>query len=190
MRKFFFLIWYLFFKPPWDTGIAPPILEALVSDESLKPGRALDLGCGRGTNTLFLAKHGWKVQGIDFAPPAIRAARRKKSSAPADVAARVQFRTGDVSKLEVRVEPFDLAFDQGCLHSLPTDLRAGYASGLKGNLRSGGRYLLWAFKPESSPPPSMAEADIRALFEPELELLSVEPSTSGRAAAWYTFRRT
>ena len=88
------------------------------------------------------------------------------------------------------VEPFDLAFDQGCLHSLPTDLRAGYASGLKHNLRSGARYLLWAFKPESSPPPGMAEAEIRAFFEPELELLSVEPSTSGRAAAWYTFRRT
>ena len=95
-----FSIWYLFFKPPWETGIAPPILEALVADESITPGRAIDLGCGTGTNALFLAKHGWEVQGIDFAAPAIRTAQRKRSKAPADVAARVEFRTGDVSKLE------------------------------------------------------------------------------------------
>jgi SAM-dependent methyltransferase len=36
-----------------------------------KPGRALDLACGRGRNAIFLAERGWSVVGIDIAPPAI-----------------------------------------------------------------------------------------------------------------------
>ncbi len=36
-----------------------------------KPGRALDLACGRGRNAVFLLQRGWSVVGVDIAPPAI-----------------------------------------------------------------------------------------------------------------------
>lgn len=39
--------------------------------ELVKPGRALDLACGRGRNAVFLAQRGWSVVGIDIAPPAL-----------------------------------------------------------------------------------------------------------------------
>lgn len=41
----------------------------------MPPGRALDLGCGDGTNTLMLARHGWSATGIDISESAIDNAR-------------------------------------------------------------------------------------------------------------------
>ena len=41
------------------------------------PGKALDLGCGTGTNVITLAENGWYAEGMDFVPRAVRIARRK-----------------------------------------------------------------------------------------------------------------
>jgi cyclopropane fatty-acyl-phospholipid synthase-like methyltransferase len=41
----------------------------------LTPGRALDLGCGEGGDSVWLAEHGWQVTGVDIAPNAIERAR-------------------------------------------------------------------------------------------------------------------
>ena len=43
----------------------------------MEPGRALDLGCGTGTNAIWLAQHGWTAVGVDFSALAIESARRK-----------------------------------------------------------------------------------------------------------------
>ncbi|MEW6615857.1 MAG: methyltransferase domain-containing protein [Thermodesulfobacteriota bacterium] len=53
-------------QTPWDTNITPP--EVMEFIQKTSPGRALDLGCGTGTNGITLARHGWKVTGVDFAP--------------------------------------------------------------------------------------------------------------------------
>jgi methylase of polypeptide subunit release factors len=63
-RKLFFNLWY-FRDPPWDTGISPPELIDFIN--SNPPGKALDIGCGTGTNAIRLAKEGWRVTGVDFA---------------------------------------------------------------------------------------------------------------------------
>jgi SAM-dependent methyltransferase len=47
----------------------------------LPPGRALDLACGTGRHALYLARHGWRVEAIDFARAGLQrlltAARRQ-----------------------------------------------------------------------------------------------------------------
>jgi len=38
---------------------------------TLKPGRALDLACGKGRNAIWLAERGWSVTAVDRSPVAI-----------------------------------------------------------------------------------------------------------------------
>ena len=111
-RKLFFNLQY-FKQPPWDTGISPPELIQFMAGHP--PGRALDLGCGTGTNAIELAKRGWQVTGIDFARRAIRIAHSKAKMA----GVQIDFRVADVSKLPDIAGPFDLILDIGCFHSLP-----------------------------------------------------------------------
>src|SRR3989440_13003287 len=122
MRRLWFGLWYwLPRRPPWDTGVTPPELVRVV--ESHPAGRALDLGCGTGTNVVYLARHGWEAVGVDFAGGAIAKARRRAAGAGGT------FLVGDVTHLAV-AGPFDLALDIGCLHSIAASGRAGYDAGL------------------------------------------------------------
>jgi SAM-dependent methyltransferase len=124
----FFRAAYLFGFKPWDSGVPPPELVSVVEGkDSLAPGKALDLGCGTGTNCVYLAQHGWKANGVDFVPRAIRAARRKAA------AARVspRFVVGDVTRMtELDVGAgYDLVLHIGCFHSIPDAGRDAYVRG-------------------------------------------------------------
>ena len=112
MKPFFFNLSYLRKKAPWDSGISPPELLEFIAEHP--PGRAIDLGCGTGTNVITLAQHGWQVSGVDFAPRAIKVARRKAKHVKIDADLRV----GDVTKLRGVDGKFNLALDMGCFHNL------------------------------------------------------------------------
>jgi cyclopropane fatty-acyl-phospholipid synthase-like methyltransferase len=125
---------------PWDDALPPPEVQALVA--TLPPGRALDLGCGYGRTSIYLAQHGWQVDGIDFVPQAI--AEAKKRAAAAAVADNIQFHTGSVADLDFLSGLYDLAIDIGCMHALSQPLQQAYRDGLLRLLRSGATYLLFA----------------------------------------------
>ena len=181
MRRLLFSAWYwLPGKRRWDTGVSPPELERFVA--SHPPGRALDLGCGTGTNVVYLARHGWSAVGVDFAGRAIARARERAR----DAAVSCTFIVGDVTRLDV-AGPFDLALDLGCLHSIPIARRAGYVAGLAGAVRPGGTYLLYAFAP-GGPTFGLTPDDVRATFTDAFDVVSVEEG-KGRPSAWYTLVR-
>lgn len=53
--------------------------------KDLKPGRALELGCGEGADAILLAQRGWQVTGIDISTVALeRAARHAADLGVAD----------------------------------------------------------------------------------------------------------
>src|SRR5207237_5284469 len=164
-------------RPPWDTGITPPEVERFVA--SHPPGRAIDLGCGTGTNVVYLARHGWDAAGVDFAGRAIAKARRRARDAGVPCTLAV----GDVTRLSV-AGPFDLALDIGCLHSIAASGRAAYAAGLARVVRSGGTCLLYAFAPGGPAVGLNAEA-VRATFADAFEVVSIEAGR-GRPSSWYT----
>ena len=183
MRRAFFSLWYLFSKPPWDTGVPAPELVRAIADRP--PGRALDLGCGTGTNVRYLAEHGWQATGLDFAPSAIAQARRRLGALAADL------RVADVTRLGDQDFPalFDLALDMGCFHSLPVEGQRGYALGLERWMRPGSTYLLYAFQtaPDGSGWGFSREA-VEAAFSHGFRLARYEQG-QGRPSAWYYFDR-
>ncbi len=130
-------------KTPWDTNITPPEVVQLIETENLPPGRALDLGCGTGTNAIYLAQRGFQVIGIDYVSSAITAAARKASAHNV----RVEFRAADVLKPGAFAAPFDLILDIGCFHSLDPDGRNQYAANIRDWTKSGSVYLVYAFFP-------------------------------------------
>ena len=179
-----FSLWYwLPRRPPWDTGIVPPEVERFVASHA--PGRALDLGCGTGTNVVYLADQGWTALGVDFAGRAIAKAVRRASVA--GVSRWCEFRVGDVTRLDGTLGPFDLALDVGCLHSLPASRRGAYSVGLARLVRPGGTYLLYAFAP-GGPAVGMTREAVAATFADAFEITRIEEG-KGQPSAWYTLVR-
>ena len=184
-RRLLFHYWY-YRQPPWDTGISPP--ELLEFIETHSPGRAIDIGCGTGTNVITLARAGWKVKGVDFAPRAIKLAKQKLKEA--HVQADVE--TNDATKLEGISGPFDLAFDLGCFHTIPENLRAKYLNQLDRLLAPGGFWLMYGFLNGDADhaTPGLDEADVSSISA-RLTLVSRRDGFDNRNknSAWFLFRK-
>lgn len=170
---------------PWDDTLPPPEVQALVA--ALPPGRALDLGCGYGRTAIYLARHGWQVDGVDFVPQAIAEANSRAEAA--GVAENIQFHVGSVADLHFVAGPFDLAIDIGCMHSLSAPLQAAYRDELLRLLRPEAAYLLFARlrNPNDDSfdgPSGIAEAALRTLFAPFTLQKSELGLTEGRDYSW------
>jgi SAM-dependent methyltransferase len=185
--RWFYDLSYRFWKPDWDTGLTPPEVIAEV-ENGRSPGRALDLGCGTGTHAIYLAQHGFSVVGVDFSPKAIEMARQKA----ANTGATVDFRVGDVTRLDFLREPFNLILDVGCFHGLDADRRARYATHLTRLTHAGSTFLLFAFdRPIFRGLYGVTPDTVGQTFEPQFTLEDVKRSANrhGRGTAWYRLVR-
>lgn len=185
LRKILFNYWY-FRKPPWDTNQTPP--EVLEFINNNPPGRALDLGCGTGTNAITLAQNGWRVIGVDFVGKAIRAAKRKAQQA----GVMVDFRTANVTNLTGIEGPFDFILDIGCYHNLPAAGMMAYRQNVNRLLKTGGTFLIYAFfrEGDSNSRPGVVAAELDAFSAP-LELISRADGLErgSRPSVWLTFQK-
>jgi cyclopropane fatty-acyl-phospholipid synthase-like methyltransferase len=155
LRRLFFQYMY-FRQPPWDTGISPPELIEFI--QTHPPGRAIDIGCGTGTNVITLANAGWQVTGVDFAPHAVKLAKQKTRQA--GIQARLL--VDDATNLVAITGPFDLALDLGCFHGISEEGREKYLDQLDRILAPNGFWLLYAFLSPGTPRSGhgLAEAEI------------------------------
>lgn len=186
-RRLFFALQYLFFDPPWDTGISPPELMRFI--EKHPPGRALDLGCGTGTNVITLAEHGWQATGVDYVPWAIRAGRRKARRA--GVEKRVTFQVGDVLELELDEKPFDLILDIGCFHSFAGGEVERYAQVVQRLLAREGSLLMYAHLQRGPSAGHGASERGFQILKEDLSLIWRQDGEEGegRPSAWLEFQR-
>jgi cyclopropane fatty-acyl-phospholipid synthase-like methyltransferase len=181
-----FFIMY-FQQPPWDTGISPPELNEFIAQHPA--GRALDMGCGTGTNVVTLAEAGWQVVGVDFVGRAVRAAQTRIRRA--GLSNRAQVYQDDVSRLEDVDGPFDLILDIGCYHGLPEEAQVGYRRNLHRLLATSGYWLIYTrCRPESAQAVGISETHLRRLSE-EWDLIKRENGFDrvDIPAAWLTFRK-
>jgi len=86
----------------------PPNAHLLREAADLAPGRALDLGCGHGAETLWLAAKGWQVTAVDFSPAALAQGRSMAEAAGADIAARIDWIAGDIATWALAPGHYDL----------------------------------------------------------------------------------
>ncbi len=182
-RRLAFNLWY-FRTPPWDSGITPPELFEFI--RSHPAGRAIDLGCGTGTNLITLAKTGWQVTGIDFASRATQMAKRKLKQENI----KAQLLTGDVTNFKVDSQ-FDLALDIGCFHSLEN--KADYLTQLDKILAPNGFWLMYSFfKPNTDlPAPGLVNTDLDMISAQALTLLSRRDGFDKRErpSAWFLYQK-
>ena len=186
----FWDLMYLFKKTPWDTGITPPEIVTMVESGKVAIGHALDLGCGTGTNAIYLAQKGFDVTGIDVSRQAIAVARRKARSA--QLTDRVRLERGDVTLMRrwATGHSIDFSFDIGCFHNLKPEARARYAAALTAVLKPGAIYMLYAFEP-SGDGRGVDMGEIAQLFDRDYQLEGLRHGgdSNRRKSAWYTFKK-
>lgn len=118
----------------WDRGDASPALAAWLAGGELAPCRALVPGCGRGHEVLVLARRGFAVTAVDFAPSAVDHLRRSLGQAGLEA----EVLQADVLAWQPETA-FDAIYEQTCLCALPEDAWADYAARLYAWLAPGGR---------------------------------------------------
>jgi SAM-dependent methyltransferase len=183
LRRITFNLAYLF-SPRWDTGIPAPEVIRFITGKT--PGNAIDVGCGTGTNLLYLAQQKWRVTGIDFAPLAIARAERKLADYPKTLL------MADITKLSLLdlPGPYDLALDMGCFHSLSGIGRSVYVKGMEKWVKSNGVLMVYAFQPsEYARVKGISKEEMIVYFKNCFELANYEQG-QGRPSAWYYFKRS
>jgi SAM-dependent methyltransferase len=176
-------------RPPWDSETTPPELVAEASGPSARPpGRALELGCGTGTNAIYLARLGWEVTAVDMIDIAVGRAREKATGS----GVRVRLVCGDATRLgDLGVTgPYDLFFDLSCFCGIPHHRRDAYAEGVTRASAPGARLLMFGYGP------GVLDETFSGVTADELrerftgwELVDVTPGTNPFPTNWFTLRR-
>jgi cyclopropane fatty-acyl-phospholipid synthase-like methyltransferase len=191
MNRFLYRIMYWLGMSHWDTGETPPEVKEAFQAGDIPPGAALDLGCGSGTNAIFMAEQGRQVIGIDFVPEAIRMACSKARQA--GVAEMTQFNVADVTRLdEMDLPPSAFALDMGCFHGLSSEGQRHYAEGLAKTLVPGGRYMLYTLDlhREAGFKFGMQPEAVKAFFAPWFEMRRQERGMFwSRGSTWFWMER-
>jgi SAM-dependent methyltransferase len=174
-RHTLFRIFYRVGFTPWDghplvTSLRE-LIEGTVDTTALPPGSALDVGCGTGDSSIYLAQHGWQVTAVDFVPKALAEARAKARAADATV----NFVHADVTHLSQAGvgADFQLIVDNGCLHGMSDHDRDLYVREITAAAAPGAQLAVVAFQPGGPVGPAgMDQAEIERRFTPAWALLS------------------
>lgn len=135
-----------------------------------RPGRALDIGCGAGTDSVFLAKRGWEVTALDFMPKALEYTQARAREAGVDVTPV----EADVTQWQPP-HAYDLVLDHGLLHNMDPERHAVYRERVMAALAEDGDFLLLHWHPRFPGQPNgrmgprrVGRGEIQAFFAPEL----------------------
>lgn len=149
------------------------------------PRAVLELGCGVGRFSRYLARPGLSVTGVDFSAVAIAKA---KANAARDNP-HPQFLVADVTHLDAIPGLFDGSFDVGCFHCLDQIGRSGYAAEVHRLLRPGGTHLIWVM---DTPPSGLSTSPgaMATEFGASFEIKRLAESRRRLVAShWYWLQR-
>lgn len=155
--------------PPWEIGKPQPAMSALLAQYP-PTSPVLDVGCGSGDLSIYLAELGYETLGIDFVKAAVANAQEKIDSLPPEIARLVTFRIADALKPSLLGRQFEAIVDSGFFHLFDPDQCDRYVDELASTLLPGGLYYMHAFAiefPMSSMPRQITAEEIRGRFTAE-----------------------
>lgn len=180
---------------PWDTGEPDPHLAEVIEEHEIAPGRALEVGCGTGTNAIWLAEQGFVVTGVDISETAIARAEAKAAEAGVEC----QLDTADFLADPVPGAPFDFVYDRGVFHLFDrAEERTQFAANVAESLASDGTWhsLIGSTDgpPRDSGPPRRSAVEVVSAAEPHFEIVELKSTAfdQGRhsqARAWVLVAR-
>ena len=157
---------------PWVIGEPQPAIVALEQGGQIT-GKVLDIGCGAGEHTILLARLGYDVVGVDFAPHAVEQARANAVARGVDAL----FEVGDA--LHLGAEPgYDTVVDSALFHVFDDADRATYVTSLHTACRPGGVVHVLALSERGRGfGPEVSEDTIRMAFGAGWELEALDVTT-------------
>lgn len=180
---------------PWDDPLPPPEVIDFLSAQ--RPGRALDLGCGYGRASIYMAGLGWEVDAIDFIPQAICEAARRAREARVEV----RFHVGRVTDLDFLAGPYNFALDVGCGHSLDHSELKIYRNHLHRLLEPGGYFVFFGrlrndeSTADDAGPVGLDESELLEVFQNGFDLVwrtlgqTTVPDQPTWHSGWFRWRR-
>jgi SAM-dependent methyltransferase len=156
---------------PWDSGKPSAELVLVLDEERIAPCQAIDLGCGTGTNAIYLALRGFEVTAADISPTAIERCRKRTTAFDT----RIRWLQADLLDPPANIGgPYGFFFDRACYHVVRrVDVPAFFrtleritAPGTRGLVLAGN-----AKEPMHPGPPTVTEEELRAEWGGLFEIL-------------------
>ncbi|MEE9567322.1 MAG: class I SAM-dependent methyltransferase [Desulfobacteria bacterium] len=162
---------------PWDIGRPDFNLTEMVTEKPIRDCKALEIGCGTGSNAVWLAQQNFSVTATDVSEIAIQKAKERAS----DAGVKCVFLVSDFLNDKVPGAPFGFVFDRGCFHSFDSDEeRKQLAENVAFHLEKEGLWLSLVGSTDGPPrevgPPQRSARDIVIAVEPYFEILSLSSS--------------
>jgi len=162
---------------PWDIGRPDFNLTDMVTERPIRNCKALEIGCGTGSNAVWLAQQNFSVTATDVSDIAIQKAKERAS----DAGVKCVFLVSDFLNDEIPGAPFGFVFDRGCFHSFDSDEeRKQLAENVAFHLEKAGLWLSLVGSTDGPArevgPPQRSARDIVIAVEPYFEILSLSSS--------------
>jgi len=170
----------------WTRTEPPEELVELIESEKISPCKTIDIGCGEGFYSIYLASRGFDVLGIDLSENAIQYAEENALRHGVNV----RFVTMDIADLKQLNEKFDFVLEWALMHQIMPPQRPKYVKDVAELLNKGGKYLSICFNEQSlmfgSPGKKYRESpsgttlyytsqnELRELFEPHFHIFEAK----------------
>lgn len=162
---------YESYSAPWVIGEPQPAVVKL-EQNGLFHGAILDVGCGAGEHTIYLARRGYDVMGIDASLPAIEYARANASRHG------VEATFAEANALQLGARHYDTILDSALFHIFDPDDRLRYVASLSSACRQGGFVHILALSDDGPGfGPEVSKAAIREAFVGDWEIEAISQSS-------------
>ncbi len=167
----------------WTRTEPPQELVELIEKEKIKPCKVIDIGCGEGFYSIYLALKGFDVTGIDLSEKAIQYAKENA----AEQGVNIHFIVMDIADLEKLPEKFNFVLEWGIMHHIMPPQRQKYVKDIARLLNKSGKYLSVCFNEQSPEFGSAGEKyrmspvdtqlyyssqnELKELFEPHFQII-------------------